>query len=162
MQLNNYIIPIILFIIVLYGFLKKIDLYENFLEGAKDGLKVIYNIIPTVVAMIFAVSLFVNSGLLQTLFKGLHTEVVAMFFLRPISGNASLAMLNNIYANYGVDSFYGFLGSIIQGATDTTIYVLALYFSSVKIKKTRYALGVGLFADMCGFIAAIVVARIFF
>ena len=89
-------------------------------------------------------------------------ELLTMAFLRPISGNASLAMMTNIYKIYGVDSFYGLLASVLQGCTDTTIYVLALYFGSVKITKSRYALKVGLFADLCGILAAIVLCNIIF
>ena len=85
-----------------------------------------------------------------------------MIFLRPISGNASLAILNNIMKIYGPDSYLGLLASVIQGATDTTVYVLALYFSSIKIKNSRYALWVGLFADFCGILTALIVARFFF
>lgn len=85
-----------------------------------------------------------------------------MIFLRPISGNASLAVLSNIFSKYGTDSYYGFLASVIQGATDTTIYVLALYFASVKIKKTKYSLLVGLFADFCGILTAFIVVKLFF
>lgn len=162
MQINNYIIPILILFIIMHGFFKKVDLYESFLSGAIDGLKTVYKIIPTIVAMILAINVFLGSNLLNDLFRGLHGDIVSMFFLRPISGNASLAMLNNIYYKYGVDSYYGFLSSIIQGATDTTIYVLALYFSSVGVKNSRYALGAGLFADICGFIAAVVVAQLFF
>lgn len=162
MQINNYIIPIIVLVIVFYGFFKKQDIYSFFIDGAFDGLKIVYEIIPTIVAMIFAVNIFIGSGILTDFFEGVYGDVASMFFLRPISGNASLAMLNKIYQTHGVDSFLGFLSSVIQGSTDTTIYVLALYFSSIKVKKSRYALSVGLFADACGFIAALVVARLFF
>ena len=85
-----------------------------------------------------------------------------MIILRPISGNATLAYLSKIYQKFGVDSYLGNLASVIQGATDTTIYVLALYFGSIGIKKTRYALIGGLFADICGIIAAFIVVRFFF
>ena len=160
-MLNNYLIPIIIFIIVLFSFGKKCDIYDCFIEGAKDGLKIVLEILPVLLAMIFAVNIFVGSGVLELVgvkFK----EVIPMIILRPISGNASLAMLSKIYQNCGVDSFISFLASIIQGATDTTIYVLALYFGSIRVKNSRYALPVGLFADACGIIAAFVVANMFF
>lgn len=160
-MLNNYLIPFLVMIIICYGFFKGTNIYEEFLSGAIDGLKIVYEIIPTVLAMIFAVNIFVSSGILDIL-KGFTTEILPMAFLRPISGNASLAFLSTIYESYGVDSFLGFLGSIIQGATDTTIYVLALYFGSIGVRKTKYALPVGLFADVCGIVAAFVVANIFF
>lgn len=160
-MLNNYLIPCIVLIIILYGFLKKCDIYNNFVDGAVDGLKIVVEILPVLLAMIFAVNIFVGSGFLDII-GGKFKEVIPMVILRPISGNASLAMLSKIYQSCGVDGYISFLASIIQGATDTTIYVLALYFGSIKIKNSRYALPVGLFADVCGIIAAFIVAKIFF
>ena len=160
-MLNNYIIPIIVIVIIAYGFIKKCDIYDDFVEGALDGLKVVVEILPVLLAMIFAVNIFVGSEFLNVI-GGKFKDVLPMVVLRPISGNASLAVLSSIYQNHGVDSFISFLASVIQGATDTTIYVLALYFGSVKIKKTRYALLVGLFADVCGIITAFIVAYHFF
>ena len=130
-MLNRYVIPIVVLLIVVYGFKKKVSLYDCFIDGAKDGLKTLLHIIPPIFALIFAVNIFVESGFLELLFKN-NSEIYTMSLLRPISGNASLAMLNNIYSRYGVDSYNGILGSLIQGATDTTIYILALYFSSVN------------------------------
>lgn len=160
-MINSIIIPVLVIFITFYGFYKKIYVYDEFINGAKEGLKISLEIIPTMLAMVLAVNIFINSNLISDLFHG-NSEIISMAFLRPISGNASLGMLSIIFKKYGVDSFYGFLGSIIQGATDTTVYVLALYFSSIGIKKTRYALLVGLFADMCGIIAAFIVAKFFF
>ena len=160
-MLNNYIVPIIVIIILVYGVIKKCSIYDNFIDGAVDGLKIIIEIIPAMLAMIFAVNIFVESGILDII-SGKYKDIIPMIILRPISGNASLAMLSTIYHNYGVDNFMSFLASIIQGATDTTVYVLALYFSSVKIKNSRYALWVGLFADFCGILTALIVARFFF
>ncbi len=160
-MLNNYIIPIIVIVIIVYGFVKKGDIYDDFVVGAIDGLKILIEIIPVMLAMIFAVNVFVGSGFLNAI-GGKFKDIIPMIVLRPISGNASLAMLSTIYKTYGVDSFTSFLASVIQGATDTTIYVLALYFSSIKVKKSRYALGVGLFADFCGIVTALIVAKIFF
>ena len=160
-MLNKYIIPIVVLLIIVYGFKSKVDIYDSFLEGALDGLKTIVNIIPPIFALIFAVNVFLNSGFLDMLFSK-NSELITMSLLRPISGNASLAMLSNIYSKYGVDSYNGYLASVIQGATDTTIYILALYFSSIRIKKTRYALWIGLFADVCGIVAAFIVVKIFF
>ena len=160
-MLNNYLIPCIVLVIIFYGFIKKCDIYSNFVEGAVDGLKIVVEILPVLLAMIFAVNIFVGSGVLDII-GGKFKEVIPMVILRPISGNASLAMLSKIYQSCGVDSFISFLASTVQGATDTTIYVLALYFGSIKIKNTRYALPVGLFADVCGITAAFIVAKLFF
>lgn len=160
-MLNNYIIPVIVTVILMYGFVKKSNIYEDFIEGSIDGLKIVVEIIPAILAMIFAVNIFVNSGIMN-IFSGKYKEIIPMALLRPFSGNATLAILSNIYKVHGVDSFLSFLASIIQGSTDTTIYVLALYFGSIRIKKTRYALGVGLFADLCGILASFIVVQYFF
>lgn len=160
-MLNNYLIPCIVLVIIFYGFIKKCDIYSNFVDGAVDGLKIVVEILPVLLAMIFAVNIFVGGGVLDII-GGKFKEVIPMVILRPISGNASLAMLSKIYQSCGVDSFISFLASTVQGATDTTIYVLALYFGSIKIKNTRYALPVGLFADVCGITAAFIVAKLFF
>lgn len=160
-MLNNYLIPIIVLVIIVYGYIKKCNIYDSFVDGALDGLKIVIQILPVLLAMIFAVNVFVGSNLLD-LIGGKFKEVVPMMVLRPISGNASLAMLSKIYQECGVDSFVSFLASVIQGATDTTIYVLALYFGSIKVKNSRYALPVGLFADFCGILTALIVAKFFF
>ena len=160
-MLNNYLIPIIVLVIIIFGYTKKCDIYNSFVDGAIDGLKIVVEILPVLLAMIFAVNMLVGSGILEVV-GGKFKEIVPMVILRPISGNASLAMLSKIYQSNGVDSFISFLASIVQGATDTTIYVLALYFGSIRIKNSRYALPVGLFADVCGIITAFIVARLFF
>ncbi|MBQ8659637.1 MAG: spore maturation protein [Bacilli bacterium] len=161
-MLNDYMIPIIVVVILGYGFFRKCDIYESFIAGAVDGLKICVKIIPTVLAMIFAVNIFIGSSILTDMFKMFNSDILPMIFLRPISGNASIAVLNNILKIYGPDSNLGLLASVIQGATDTTVYVIALYFGSVGIKNSRYALPVGLFADFCGIVAAFVVVSIFF
>ncbi len=160
-MLNNYLVPIIVLVIILYGYIKRCNIYDSFVDGALDGLKIVIQILPVMLAMIFAVNIFIGSGVLD-LIGGKYKEVIPMVVLRPISGNASLAMLSKIYQECGVDSFISFLASVIQGATDTTIYVLALYFGSIKVKNSRYALSVGLFADFCGILTALIVAKFFF
>ena len=165
------IIPIIIFIIVFYGYIKKINVYNSFLEGAKEGLVMSFEIFPTLIAMIFAINLFLESkflsiftNLLSPFLNSLNipTEILPMALLRPISGTATLTIMNEIFIKYGVDSFVGFLASIVQGCTDTTFYVLMLYFGSINIIKTRYALKVGLFADFIGILLAFVISNIFF
>lgn len=123
---------------------------------------------PTMLAMIFGLNIFIKSGLIDIIFTALNpikfipNEIFPMIILRPISGSASLANLNNIFSNYGPDSISGLMGSVIQGSTDTTFYVLTLYFGSIGIKKIRYSLWVGLFADLIGIVSAIVVVKLFF
>ena len=157
-MIDKFLLPGIVLFIFLCGVIKKNNIYNDFTNGAIEGLKIIIDIIPGMLAIIFGINIFIYSGIMNVF----HSDIVPMFLLRPISGNASLGLLSHIYKTYGVDSYLGFLGSVLQGSTDTTIYVLALYFGSIHITKTRYALWVGLFADMVGMISAIIVSRIFF
>lgn len=159
--MNKYIIPLVVLFIVIYGYKNKVSIYDAFMEGAMEGLRTILKIIPPIFGLVFAVNVFIESNVINNIFND-NSEIITMGILRPMSGNASLAMLSTIYNKYGVDSFNGVLASLIQGANDTTIYILALYFSSIKVKKTRYALLVGLFADLCGVIAAYIVVKFFF
>ena len=167
--MSHYVIPIVVLIILIYGVYKKRNIYEDFLDGAKEGMQLIYSIIPAILAMTFAINIFLKSNvisipllLLKPLIDVIPIEVIPMCILRPISGTATLAILNNIYSLYGPDSFIGRLSSTIQGCTDTTMYVLALYFGSIKVFKTRYALFVGLFADFIGIIASIIIVSLIF
>lgn len=168
--LSKIIIPLFVLLVIFYGVKKHVNVYEAFLSGAKEGLITVFNIAPTIIAMVFAVNIFLDSGFLEGILSFLKPfftskipmDIIPMALLRPISGTASLAIMNGIFANFGPDSFVGRLASTLQGCTDTTIYVLALYFGSIKVTKTRYALKVGLFADLCGIIAAFVITSIFF
>ncbi len=169
--ISKIIIPLFVFGIIFYGVKKKVNVYDTFLEGARDGLIMVFHIAPTIIAMVFAVNIFLDSNFLEgvlsflkPVFNHMHLpmDIVPMALLRPISGSASLAIMNDIFLNYGPDSFIGRLASTLQGCTDTTIYVLALYFGSIRITKTRYALPVGLFADLMGIIAAFIITFIFF
>lgn len=171
MNVSTYVIPIFVLIIVFYGIYKKVNIYECFLDGVVDGLKTVVNIIPALVAMIFAVNIFLSSDFIDFLLKGvgwvfdainIPKEILPMALLRPISGTASLAIMSDIFVNYGPDSFIGRLASTLQGCTDTTVYVLALYFSSVKITKIRHSLYTGLFADFVGITASFIIVKLFF
>lgn len=169
--ISKIIIPLFVVGIILYGHHKKVDVYNSFLVGAKEGLLTSFNIFPAIIGMIFAINIFLNSGVIEFIlgwlkpfFNALNVPltILPMALLRPISGTASLAIMNDIFANSGPDSYIGRLASVLQGCTDTTIYVLALYFGSVKISKTRHALGAGLFADLIGIIMAFILVAIFF
>ena len=168
---SKIIIPLFVLFIIFYGVKKKVNVYDTFLEGAKEGLIMVFHITPTIIAMVFAVNIFLDSNFLNGMLNFLEPifrlinipiDILPMAILRPISGTASLAIMNDIFINFGPDSFIGRLASTLQGCTDTTIYVLALYFGSIKVVKTRYALPVGLFADLMGIIAAFVITIIFF
>lgn len=171
MNVSNFIVPIFVLFIILYGFKKKVNIYDSFLVGAKDGLITVFRIAPAVIAMVFATNLFLNSHFLEFIFSyftpllnalDIPINVLPMALVRPISGTASLAIMSNIFEVYGPDSFVGRLASNLQGCTDTTIYVLALYFGSIKVTKTKHALSAGLFADAVGIIAAFIITFIFF
>lgn len=168
---SKMIIPIFVLAVIFYGMKKKVFIYDTFLEGAKEGLITAFNVFPSIIAMVFAINIFLNSGILETIFSlftpilnTLHIplNILPMAFVRPISGTASLAIMNDIFLKFGPDSFAGRLASTIQGCTDTTIYVLALYFGSIKINKTRHALTTGLFADFVGIIASFIIVSIVF
>ena len=130
----------------------------------------ITNLFPTFIAMILAVNLFTDSGILDLLLSLINPvlnwfnipgEIFPLAFVRPISGSASLAYLNTIFAKYGPDSFIGLLGSVMQGCTDTTFYVISLYFGSIGVKKIRYSMFAALFADLVGIVASIIIVNMF-
>ena len=156
-------IPAILVIIPIYAITRRVPIYESFVEGAKEGFPTAIQLIPHLVGMIVAVSIFRETGALTfylnllepfTRWLQIPSEVVPIGILRPISGSGSLAFVESILKTYGPDSFLGKLASTIQGSTDTTLYVLTVYFGAVGIRKARYALKVGLLADLAGFLAA--------
>ena len=168
---SKIIIPLFVIFIIFYGVKKKVNVYDNFLVGAKEGLIMVFHITPTIIAMVFAVNIFLDSrflegtlSFLEPVFKliNIPIDILPMAILRPISGTASLAIMNEIFINFGPDSFVGRLASTLQGCTDTTIYVLALYYGSIRVTKSRYSLPVGLFADLMGIIAAFIITFIFF
>lgn len=167
----NYLIPIIVIIILIYGLYKKVDIFDTFLLGVKEGLKSSINLFPTIFAMIIAINLLTRSGFILDLSNTLKpifnkisfpVEVLSLAILRPISGSASLSMLSEILSTYGPDSFIGRLASIMQGSTDTTIYIISLYFASIGVKKIRYSLVVGLLSDLISIILSVVIVTLIF
>lgn len=166
--ISKLAIPALVFMTVFYGFLKKTDVHENFIEGSKESFKMIYNLFPTLLAMIIGINLLLESHILNLIANliqkivNIPTEIIPLALLRPISGSSALAILNNIYLNQGPDSYVGRLASVIQGSTETTFYVLSLYFSVVGIKKIKYALKVGLIADFIGIVLSFIIVKLFF
>lgn len=169
--MTNYIIPIIVIIIIIYGIYIKLDIFDTFLEGVKEGIKVSVNLFPTIFAMVIAITLLTSSNIiidiskvLSPIFQKLHfpVELLPLGILRPISGSSSLIVLNNILSTNGPDSFIGRVASVMQGSTDTTIYIISLYFSSIGIKKIKYSLVVGLLADLVSIILSLVMVSLFF
>lgn len=167
----NYLIPIIVIIILIYGLYKKVDIFDTFLLGVKEGLKSSINLFPTIFAMIIAINLLTKSGfildlsnILKPIFDRISfpVEVLSLAILRPISGSASLSMLSEILSNYGPDSFIGRIASVMQGSTDTTIYIISLYFASIGVKKIKYSLIVGLLSDLISIILSVVIVTLIF
>lgn len=170
-NISNLIIPIMVLGIIAYGVIKKINIYEVFVEGSKESYDMALTMFPCMLAMIFGVNIFIKSGVLEYIFGFFQNildflripiEIIPMAIMRPISGSSSLAILNTILENYGPDSFIGRLASVIQGSTDTTFYILTLYFGSIGIKKIRYSLWAGLAADVIGIVSAIIIANFMF
>ena len=170
-SISNLVIPIMVLGIIVYGVIKKINIYDVFIEGSKESYEMMLTMFPCMLAMIFGVNIFIKSGVLEYIFSFfqnildfLHIpiEIIPMAIMRPISGSSSLAILNTILESYGPDSFIGRLASVIQGSTDTTLYILTLYFGSIGIKKIRYSLWAGLAADVIGIVSAIIIVNFMF
>lgn len=169
--ISLWLIPLIIGFILLYGTAKRIPTYETFVEGGKEGIKIAFSIIPYLVGMLVSISIFRASGAMEFFinlirpaleFVGFPAEVAPLALIRPISGTAALGMTTDLIATYGPDSFIGRLASTMQGSTDTTFYVLTVYFGAVGIKKMGDALKVGLLADIVGIVASILIVTILF
>ena len=171
---SNLILFSIIIVFIVGAMRKKVNVYDAFIEGAKGGIQTSITIIPYLVGMLVAISVIRNSGVLGFVVAGLDWIFVHMGFntdftpalptalMKPLSGSGSKAMMIDAMKTYGVDSFVGRLACVFQGSADTTFYIVALYFGSVGIRKTRYAISCGLIADFAGIVAAILVSYLFF
>jgi spore maturation protein B len=164
--LSSWAIPLMIVLIPLYAAYRKIPVYESFVEGAKDGFQTAILIIPHLVGMMVAISIFRASGALDMLsiwmrplfeYVGMPAEIFPLAILRPITGAGSLAFTTDLIQQFGPDSMIGRMASTIQGSTDTTLYVITVYFGAIGIRKAGYALKVGLISDMVGFIASVLI-----
>ncbi len=169
--MSNYLVPIMVVFIIIYGLYKKIDIFDTFIEGVKEGINVTFKLFPTIFAMVIAITILTNSNilldigkLLNPLFKFLSfpSEVLPLALMKPVSGSSSIVILNDILSRYHPDSYIGRISSVIGGSTDTTIYIISLYFGSIGIKKIKYSLVVGLIADLLCIIISIIVINILF
>ncbi len=171
---SNVILFSVIASFILMGLIRKVNVYETFIEGAKDGFKVAVKIIPYLVAILVAIGVFRESGALDWIVSGFtwgfqkiginadFTPALPTALMKPLSGSGARGMMVEAMTTYGADSFVGKVVSTLQGATDTTFYVLAVYFGAVGIKNTRYAVVCGLIADFAGIVAAILMAYFFF
>lgn len=166
-----WLIPMMIGFILLYGTYKRVPTYESFVEGGKEGITIAFSIIPFLVGMLVAITVFRASGALEFFVEflrpvlqiiGVPPEIIPLAIIRPISGTAALGMTSDMIATHGPDSFLGRLASIVQGSTDTTLYIITVYFGAVGIKKMGDALKVGLLADLIGISVAIIMAGIVF
>ena len=163
--ISNIAIPFTIVFIISYGIAEKNKVFDNFLEGAKEGMKIIYNIFPTLLGLFLSINLLRESGVIDgvtslvnpilILFK-IPSEILPLAMLRPISGSASMAVATDILKTFGTDSKIGLIASTIMGSTETTLYTIALYTSSIKVKKTRFVLYAALLADLVGMISSVV------
>ena len=168
---SNYAIPFLLLIIPVLGFAKKVKVYEAFVEGAKDGFTVAIKIIPFLVAILVAIGMFRASGAMDyfvyllspiTNLIGMPAETLPVALMRPLSGSGTLGIVTELMNEHGPDSFIGRLSSTMFGSTETTFYVLAVYFGAVGIKKSRHAVAAGLIGDVVGLLMAVFICRIVF
>ncbi|SES62187.1 spore maturation protein [Anaerobranca gottschalkii] len=166
---SQWALPAMVFLVVVYAYIKKVDVFDTFVEGAKEGFQTAVKLIPFLVGMLVAIGIFRESGGFAILtgiiapitnLLRIPSEILPLALMRPISGSGALAMATEIMEHYGPDSYLGMVASTLQGSTDTTLYILTVYFGSVGIKKIRYSMTVGLLADMAGFLASILVCRI--
>lgn len=160
---SNLAMPMVIFFIVLYGVTEKVKVFDNFLEGAKEGIKITFSILPTLIGLFLAIGVLRSSGVLDLIIKlsspileifNFPSELMPLAILRPISGSASIAVATDIMKQVGVDSLIGNIASTIMGSTETTLYTIAIYTSCIKIKKTRFILIAALTADITGIIVS--------
>ena len=169
--LSIFAIPTMVLFVVVYGVIKKVKIYEAFVEGAKEGFNVGVRIMPFLVAMLVAIGIFRAGGamdILTTILSpltsliGMPAETVPMAFMRPLSGSGALGVMSEIIKTHGPDSLIGRMVSVMMGSGETTFYVLAVYFGSVSVSKTRHAVPAGIIADVVGILASVWLANLIF
>lgn len=167
-NISNIIIPVIIFYIIAYGIMNHSNVYEDFVKGAKDGLKTVVGIMPTLVALMTAVGVLRASGFLDFLEKmvspvsdrvGFPAQLVPLAFIKMFSSSAATGLVLDIFKNYGTDSLIGLITSIMMSCTETIFYTMSVYFLAAKVTKTRYTLTGALLSTLAGIVASVVFAR---
>ena len=167
--LSNLAMPLVILIIVIYGIRERNNIFDLFIEGAKDGLDITIKIFPTLIGLFVAIGALRSSGILDMIIHIINpilniihfpSELMPLAILRPISGSSSIAIATDIMKNYGVDSLIGIMASVIMGSTETTLYTIAIYTSCIKVKKTRHILIAALVADIVGIVTSVMICRI--
>mgnify|MGYP005791911249 CR=1 FL=1 len=163
-KIGSYSIPIIVAMIIIFGFIKKVNVFDTFIEGAKEGMKSTVAIAPSIIGLITAVTMLKASGALDifsafirpvTESLSIPSEIVPMMILRPISGSGSIALLDNMFKNFGPDSIIGQIASVMMGSSETTFYAITVYYGAIGVKNIRYTVPCALLADLTGFIMSI-------
>ena len=161
-------VPLVVSAILLFGFICGCPVFDLFIEGAKDGIKTAFDIIPALVALMTAVGVFSASGALDVITAALSpfterlafpSEIIPLALLRPISGSGSLAIFQDILTRFGPDSFIGRCASVMEGSTETTFYTIAVYYGAVSVKHTRHTVFASLLADLTGFVMSVLCVR---
>lgn len=170
-KISHWMVPAFLFFIPVFAYFRGVKVYESFVEGAKEGFNTAIRIIPYLIAMMMAVSIFRQAGVMDLLSRwigpflvwlNIPVDILPLAIMRPFSGGGALGIAAELINIYGPDSFIGRLASTMQGSTDTTFFVLTVYFGYVGVKKYRYSLAVGLIADLTTFLASVyIVNRVF-
>lgn len=170
-QLSLWVIPVLLVFIPLYGAIRHVQVYESFVEGAAEGFQTSIRILPYLVAMLVAVNVFRASGALdfcvdfiQPILTYLHIpgELIPLALMRPLSGTGALGLTTEIYTSFGPDSLIGQIASTVLGSTDTTFYILTVYFGAIGVTKPKYSVFVGLCGDIAGFLGSVYLCQYFF
>ncbi|MGY4690165.1 spore maturation protein [Salibacterium sp. K-3] len=166
-----WVVPMLLFAVIIHAAIKRVPAYDCFVEGGKDGFQMAVSLIPYLVGMITAVSVFRASGAMELFITalspvlsliGMPAEIAPLAMIRPISGTGALGMMSSLLAEHGPDSFIGRLASTMQGSTDTTLYVITIYFGAAGVKRIGDALKVGLAADAAGIAASVIIVSLIF
>ena len=167
----EFVMPAFACIVVVFGLIKKVPVFDVFISGAKEGVKLLYNIAPTIMGLVFAVDLLQSSGAIDAIcaliqptaeFIGFPKEIVPLVLLRPVSGSGSTALLTALYKTCGPDSFAGRTASVLAGSSETTFYAIAMYFGCIRVKKIRHALFAAITADLTAAIMSVITVRLWF
>ncbi len=172
MQFVNFVssiaMPLVILIIVMYAFMEKIKIFDTFLIGAKEGINIVITIFPTLVGLFLAIGALRSSGILDCIIHFISpilnqfnfpTDIMPLALIRPISGSSSIAVATNIMKTFGVDSQIGLMAAVIMGSTETTVYTITVYTSSIGVKKTRFVLWASLLADFVGITTSIIICK---
>lgn len=166
----EFVMPVFAGLVVIFGLVRRVPVFDVFLKGAKEGVMLLYNIAPTIMGLVFAVDLLRSSGAIDVIcdfvspaadLLGFPKEIVPMVLLRPVSGSGSTALLTSLYQDCGPDSFAGQVASVLAGSSETTFYAVAMYFGSIKVKKIRHTLVAALLADFTAAVMSIITVRFF-